>query len=70
MKQYIENFLIKNDFKKSKNVYTNNNCSVIIYDSNIGVRHGVGETFCKSHNLYWIIGYLTWFGLIDKNYQK
>lgn len=71
----ITEFLKRNGFKKTDiNNYTNNKCSVsIVTDDPNNVYYAIsdndgGMMYSKDINIYWLIGYLTYCGYIDKNY--
>ena len=65
-------FLKANGFKRSKkNVYFNNKCSIMINRGNYGVMNNDWDTmFSNDLNIYWLIGVLTYYGYMDKNYKQ
>lgn len=80
---YIGPFLIKNGFSKQlirpniyrDNVYYNPQCTInVVEDSyEISFESDFGEDvtmYTHSHSIYHLIGILTWFNLIDRNYIK
>lgn len=73
---HIVPFLLKNGFeKKEDNVYTNPNCTVIVTGDQYQVIFDypeVGEvsTYTDSLSMYHLVGILTWYDLIDRNYKK
>ena len=78
--QQIEQFLLKNGFEKKKENlslirYEKNKCVVTsrkIYRPYIIVDKTDEKYWSKTSNdsdIYWLIGVLTYHGLIDKNYK-
>lgn len=68
MNKIIE-FLKKNGFKSGhKNVYYNGKCTVVITLIDFEVYHNGYYISSPNLEIYWLIGYLTYNGLIDKNY--
>lgn len=74
-----KDFLEKNGFDVDSNgVFTNGLCEVRINEQDLYYVVGRNEFdlgeygFMFSHdlNIYWLIGVLTYYGLIDKNYEK
>jgi hypothetical protein len=70
-----KDFLEKNGFKQDSNgTFINGICAVRKSDYNycIGTyENDFGEEgfmFSQDLNIYWLIGVLTYYGLIDKNY--
>ena len=73
---YIGLFLLKNSFeKKEYNTYANSKCTVKVvddyyqidfYDSELGE----GSMYTDSLSMYHLIGILTWYDLMDRNYKK
>ena len=73
---FIEVFLLRNDFKQVKeNTFTNDKCTVIILEDCYQVIFDypeVGEvsTYTDSLSMYHLVGILTWYDLLDRNYKK
>jgi hypothetical protein len=68
----IVSFLKKNGFKRmEKNSYANDQCNVVITKTSFEVADNDGCTLYSSNlSLFWLIGTLTYFELINKNYIK
>ena len=68
----IVSFLKKNGFKLvEKNGYSNDKCNVYIGLRTLMISYKSGKS-CYEYfgdNLFWMIGFLTSFGFIDKNYK-
>jgi len=81
---YVGPFLLNNGFEKREDnnyynseytVYTNPNCTVIVTGDQYQVIFDypeVGEvsTYTDSLSMYHLVGILTWYDLIDRNYKK
>ena len=53
------------------NSYANHNCNVTYEDGYYGVSDNDGwAMYSKDENIYWLIGVLTYYGYIDKNYNQ
>lgn len=65
-------FLKKNGFKRiERNSYANSMCNVVIDLWNYSVADNTGNTmYSKDLNIYWLIGVLTYYGYMDKNYNQ
>ena len=66
-------FLKLNGFKHiEKNSYaTDSGCNVVIEKDGYAVADSEGGTmYSKDHNIYWLIGVLTYYGYINKNYNQ
>lgn len=72
-----KDFLEKNGFEIDSSGYEimNNNCSVrIVHGEYYRIKvfkselNEVGNLYSRDLNIYWLIGVLTYYGLIDKNY--
>lgn len=70
--EYVKSFLEANGFEEIEpDSYANDYCSVVISELGYEVANNEGNViYSSSHNIYWLIGALTWFGYIDKNYKK
>lgn len=75
MKKVIE-FLEKNGFERmEEDSYANDWCNVV-FESNgkrrwYAVADNEGNAiYSKDINIYWLVGVLTWYGYIDKNYKQ
>ena len=64
-------FLKKNGFKRmEKNSYANDRVNVVIEKNGFAIANGEGTAmYSKGHSIYWLIGVLTYYGFIDKNYK-
>jgi len=74
---YTSKFLYKNGFlKKAKgDIYTNPKCTITFLDDcyQIAFNHSKFEEvsmYTESSLIYHLIGILTWYDLIDRNYKK
>ena len=74
---YIGPFLLNNGFEKKKaNIYiTPEGTTIIVTEDQYEVQFtepDLGEVsmFTDSLSVYHLVGILTWFNLIDKNYKK
>lgn len=72
---YIGSFLIRNGFEeKEDNTYTNSECVVIVTEDQYVIQfmeEGLEVSmYTDSLSIYHLVGILTWFNLIDKNYKK
>lgn len=68
----IVDFLEKNGFESvEKGVYFNAKAKVILYDDYYAVLNfeDGGINYSENLNIYWLIGYLTYYNLIDKEYK-
>lgn len=66
-------FLTKNGFKKTGFMtYTNGRCFVEVTFTGYNVcgKNEENMTSTFNHNIHWLVGYLTWHGFIDKNYEQ
>lgn len=68
----IEPFLFKNGLQKMEPCgYANDLCNVVIQDDCFAVSNNYGDVvYSDNHNIYWLVGYLTWMGLIRKDYRQ
>ena len=69
----VREFLKVNEFKKDKkNIYSNNKCSVVIGDRYyiITSAENGSKMYSEKLNIYWLIGVLTYYGYMDKNYKQ
>ncbi len=71
MKDVI-NFLLANGFELSeKNSYGNGICNVVIEEDHYAVANNDGDAmYSKDLNIYWLIGVLTYYGYMSKNYKQ
>jgi hypothetical protein len=69
---YIYNFLTKNGFHLvENNIYKNRKCKIIIHSDCYEVKLKFKYSAHSDNlNIYWLIGYLTYYNLIDKDYKK
>jgi len=78
MNQYkdVIGFLEKNGFSKMEtNSYANDLCNVRFMKDEGGEYYAVADNngwavYSPNLNIYWLIGYLTWYDFIPKNYIK
>jgi len=72
MKKYsVAPFLKKNGFKWIYvRHYSNEKCEIHINKNNYTVLSEGCLIESEDLNIYWLIGYLTYYDLIDKNYKK
>jgi hypothetical protein len=71
MNGQVKYFLENNGFiETEKNTFKNEKC--IVKSSFDGYEVSFDECSCYSNDfsIYWLIGYLTYYNLIDKNYIK
>jgi hypothetical protein len=68
----VKNFLIKNGLKEcGDNCYINELCSVMILNNHYEVKNEEGSTIYSTDlNIYWLIGVLTYYNYIPKNYKQ
>lgn len=65
----VKEFLIKNGFAKTElNHYVNYTCEVVIMGDCYNIIENSGSVFSDNLNIYWLIGYLTYYNFIDKDY--
>lgn len=75
---FIGPFLLKNGFSKHKvgdNVYYNSQCIVTVLDDCYEIAFddpecGEVATYTDSWSIMHLVGILTWYNLIDRNYIK
>ncbi len=67
----IDSFLKRNGFKRmEKNSYANDHCNVVISEIGYEVANNQGDTmYSENLQIYWLIGVLTYYGYMDKNYK-
>jgi len=72
MKNKIALFLERNGFERiGEDSYSNEHCNVLIEDYGYAVANNRGDTmYSDSFNIYWLIGVLTYYGYMNKNYKK
>ena len=63
-------FLMKNGFTECENRYTNGKCSIVITHNYSVMDEDFSVTFSDDLNIYWLVGVLTWYGYIKKDYKK
>ena len=70
----VINFLKANNFEQQKDDsehFINNACSVRLEPDHYVVANSNGDTMYSSGlDIYWLIGVLTYYGYIDKNYKQ
>ena len=73
---FIEGFLFRNGFQKQKtNTYANLNCTIKVLDNCYEIQfndseYGEVTMYTDSWSIMHLVGLLTWYDLIDKNYNK
>lgn len=72
----IKEFLLKNGFTQTDRIrFINDKCIVIVdeetncYEIKFEVNDDQFTCFSQSLNMYWLIGFLTYNNLMDKNYS-
>lgn len=65
----LKEFFILNGFSCRGNVIKNSKCKIIIDERNYSVETKEGVIYSPDLNIYWLIGYLTYYGLMTKNYR-
>lgn len=67
----VVSFLKENGFKTmERNSYANNKCNIVITPDNYEVANNNGDTmYSRDLNIYWLIGVLTYYGFIPKDYE-
>jgi len=72
--EIISNFLLKNGFKKKRGLFYNDKCQIKIFSDVYKITFDESgndySMYSKNHNIYWLIGVLTYYGLMDKNYNQ
>ena len=70
----IQDFLILNGFEKlekDRYSYGNDLCNVVIEEDHYAVADNTGGvTYSKDLQIYWLIGILTYYGYMSKNYKN
>jgi len=68
----VKEFLVLNGFQKiEEHLYANDMCRVEFFEHGYGVANNAGDAmYSKDHNIYWLIGVLTYYGYMNKNYIK
>ncbi len=64
-------FLKRNGFEKmDKNSYANDRCNVVFEENGYSVANSNGDAiYSNDFNIYWLIGVLTYYGFIEKDYK-
>jgi hypothetical protein len=66
----IGEFLLLNGFKQRiPYVYVNDKCEITVTEEGYEVYHNELTWYSHDHNIYSLVGWLTWYDLIDKNYK-
>ena len=67
----IIKFLKQNGFNRcEKNSYSNHRCNVVITELGFEIANNNGDCmYSDDHNIYWLIGVLTYYGFMVKNYK-
>jgi len=69
----LKDFLIINGFEESNdNIFYNRNCNIILHETfyEVYINKFEGTIYSSNVEIYWLIGVLTYYNLIDKNYIK
>lgn len=66
-RSYVNSFLERNGFfLVEENSYANSKCNVIITSDNYEVANHEGDvTYSNDLNIYWLIGFLTYYNFIE-----
>ena len=73
---FVEVFLLRNEFAQVKeNTFTNDKCTVILLEDCYQIDftdagYGDMSTYTTSESIYHLVGILTWYDLMDRNYKK
>ena len=72
---YIGSFLLKNGFKGiGGDSYRNSECTIIVTEDQYEIQFiqegDEVSMYTDSLSVYHLVGILTWYDLIDKNYKK
>lgn len=79
--KYVAPFLILNGFERKGNYFFNDKCSIELNYENShytirntiplkNIEGGFYETYSSNLNLMWLIGFLTYNGLMEKEYKQ
>ena len=66
----VKEFLMKNGFACYQTYFLSEKCSVTVEMDHYVVKTDEGEWFSNDLLIYTLIGYLTYNGLMDKNYNQ
>jgi hypothetical protein len=66
----VKEFLMKNGFVCYKAYFLSDSCSITMERDHYVVKTDEGEWFSNDLLIYSLIGYLTYNGLMDKNYNQ
>ena len=66
----VERFLKLNGFTKGKQCFYNDMCCVVIHKDHYEIDRLDGRVYSDNLSIYWLIGVLTYYNLIDKNYKQ
>lgn len=78
--RHVADFLLLNGFQLGARdsssfgktaVFSNERCTVLIHNDEgiYEVKSEDGSVFSRNYEIYWLIGYLTYNGLMDKDYK-
>lgn len=67
---FIESIIIPNRYNKGKNFVEIRNRTFENGEYRVYIQENGSSMYSKDLNIYWLIGVLTYYGLIDKNYKK
>lgn len=76
----VEEFLISNGFEKTESkTFSNGKCKIIINATDepsdndhyeiVDIKHDA-SMYSDNLNIYWLIGVMTYYGFMDKNYKQ
>ena len=66
-----QEFLEKNGFEQvNATIMKGDKCSVGLYEKHYTVYFEGGQMYSPDLKIYWLIGVLTYYELIDKNYKQ
>ena len=69
LSNHVSKFLVKNGYKKEGIAFVTDECTIIIYDDYFSINHDGIITDSDDHCIYWLIGYLVYNDLIDRNFK-
>lgn len=71
MENTVINFLKNNGFERNEtNNYIKDQWNVTDEGGYYAIANGLGDTiYSNDLNIYWLIGVLTYYGIIDKDYK-
>lgn len=75
IQKYVVDFLLNNGFERIHDTkysikHRKKICKVIINTDHYEIISDGGHMYSKDLNIYWLVGLLTWYEYIPKNYKK